>query len=344
MAALEAYVPGEQPTGLGWVKLNTNESPYPPGPAVIAALQVQLDGALARYPQPTAQDLRACAARRYGVPVERIFAGNGSDEVLRLLVAACVAPGATIAAADPGYGLYRILAQAHAASFHAVAYEDDFLPPPAECWPRAALCFLTHPNSPAGVATRPERVAELAERLAGLLVVDEAYADFAEHDCVALARERDDVVVVRTFSKSYALAGLRLGLAFAPPAIVRALDKLKDAYNVNRLALAAGVAALTDERWFVDQLARVRATRQRLTIELQRRGCFVWPSQANFVLARVGPEARSLQRALAAQRVLVRYIDHPRVADALRITVGSDSEIDRFLAAFDTVRDQVAVG
>lgn len=328
---LTPYVPGEQPTGSGWVKLNTNENPYLASAAALDAIRAEVGRPLGRYPEPTARELKAAAAETYGLTPEHVFCGNGSDEVLRELLRACVPTDGAIAVADPGYGLYRVLAEAHGCAYRGVPYPDDFSLPAPEAWPAAQLLIVTNPNSPTGVAVSAAALAALADAHDGLLLVDEAYADFADDDALALVRERDDVVVARTFSKGYSLAGVRLGLALGPPPVMRALEAIKDAYNVNRLALAAGAAALRDAAWLRQTRAKLLATRARLTAALEGASCFVYPSQSNFVLVRVGERAASLHAALAAERVLVRHITHPRVADCLRISIGTDAEIDRLL-------------
>ncbi len=334
---LAAYVPGTQPEGPGWVKLNTNENPYPPSPRVLAALAGEAER-LRLYPHPQARALRERAALVYGVTPAQVFVGNGSDDVLNLLVRACVPAGGVVAAADPGYGLYAVLARANGARFVAVDYPEDFTLPEATCWPAAPLYFLTHPNSPSGVAVSVDAVERLARGLDGLLVVDEAYADFARADCLGLLHRCDNVFICRTFSKSFALAGLRLGLGLGSAAVVDGLDRLKDSYNVNRMALAAGTAALEDLGAMREATGRIVATRERVAAELARRGLSCLPSEANFLLARVGPDAARLQRELAARKVLVRHFSHPRLADRLRVSIGTDAEMDRFLAALDDAR------
>ncbi len=329
--ALTGYVPGEQPTEAGVIKLNTNENPYPPSPAVLEALRERVGPGLRFYPHPSGAGLRRAVGEVYGVDPDAVFLGNGSDEILSLLIRTVVEPGDALAAPDPSYSLYPTLARINGARHIGVPFTADYRLPDA--WPTARLTFLANPNSPSGTFLAPEEVAHFAGRIDGLLVVDEAYVDFADTDCMSLVQRCHNVVVVRTFSKSFSLAGLRLGFAVGPVELIEGMNKVKDSYNVNQLALAAGEAALASIDWMRENVTRIRKTRERLAAALREQGLFVYPSGANFVLVRVGPHAPDLQRALARRRVLVRYLDHSRTRDCLRVTIGTDTEADRFLEA-----------
>jgi len=325
---LSGYIPGEQPTEDGLIKLNTNENPYPPSPAVIEALRARIGPALRLYPHPSGAGVRAAVSRTYGIDPARVFLGNGSDEILNLLIRAVVAPGQLVAAPDPTYSLYPILAAINGVEYRSVPFETDYQLP--DDWPDARLTFLANPNSPSGTMLSPERVAAFARRLSGLLVVDEAYVDFADDDCLGLIEAHDNLVVLRTFSKSFSLAGLRLGFAVGPAELIAGLNKIKDSYNVNQLALAAGEAALDSIAWMRENAARIRRTRARLTQTLKDRGLSVYPSGANFVLLRLGAHALEVQQALARRKILVRHLDHPRTVDCLRITIGTDEQMTSF--------------
>jgi histidinol-phosphate aminotransferase len=329
------YVPGEQPGGdRRVVKLNTNENPYPPSARVLAALVAQIDERLRLYRDPEARGLRARASALYGVPAESIMVGNGSDELLTLLVRAVVDPGARVAYPVPTYSLYDTLVALQGGVSVPVPFPADWSLPPALADTDAALTFLCNPNSPSGTLVPTGAVEALARRVRGVLVVDEAYVDFGDEHALGLVGRRDNVVVLRTLSKSFSLAGLRIGLAFGHPELLAGLRTVKDSYNVNRLTLAAAEAALTDVEHMRATVARVRATRGRLTEALRALGYDVPPSQANFVLARrAGVDQGPVARALAAAGVLVRHFATPRLADALRITVGTDAEIDTLLGA-----------
>ena len=336
---MAGYVPGEQPRDGGFIKLNTNENPYPPSPTVARAVAEELgdDGARLRlYSDPAARSLREAASARFGVPTSGILAGNGSDELLALLVRAVVEPGELVVYPYPTYVLYETLAEAGAARVETPSFGRDFALPRALYGSSAKLTFIASPNSPSGNAHPVEALDQLAASLhRGLLVVDEAYADFADTSALSLLRTRPNVVVLRTFSKSYSLAGMRLGLLFGSDEVVNGIGKIKDSYNLDRLALVAGAAALADDAWMRQNVAKIRATRARLVAGLLSRGLDVLPSAANFVFARFGSadQARGAYRSLKERGILVRYFDRPLLDDGLRITVGTDPEIDELLQA-----------
>jgi histidinol-phosphate aminotransferase len=328
-----AYVPGEQPApGRAVIKLNTNENPYPPSPRVLAALHSAIDANVRLYPDPEAGALRARAAALHGVPADHIMAGNGSDELIALVLRATIDPGARVAFPS------RPTASRHACrgpggEIVHVPWPPDFSLPPALAAARARVTFLCNPNSPSGTLV-PRAEVELARALDGLLVVDEAYVDFAREHSLDLVGRLDNVIVLRTLSKSFSVAGLRIGLAFASPALLAGLRTVKDSYNLSRLALAAAEAALDDVTAMQANVARIVATRTRLVGALERLGFRVPRSEANFVLARrPGVDQAPVARALAARNILVRHFSTPTLEDALRITVGTDSEIDTLLAA-----------
>jgi histidinol-phosphate aminotransferase len=333
--ATPPYVPGEQPKGGAQIiKLNTNENPYPPSPGVLAAMGRGLAETLRLYPDPDATALRRRAALVYGVPLDAILVGNGSDELLSLLVRAVVDPGGTIAYPVPTYSLYRTLVDLHEARAAEVPFPDDWSLPPALAHVGAPLTFLCNPNSPSGTFIPIAQVAELARRVRGVLVVDEAYVDFAADHGLRLLHDHPNVVVLRTLSKSFSLAGLRVGLAFAHPELIEGLRTVKDSYNVNRMTQLGAEAALADLSVMQENVARIRTTRAVLAAELEQMGFAVPPSEANFVLARrAGRSLAPVARALATRGILVRHFDVPGLDDALRITVGTDEEVAALLAA-----------
>ena len=332
-------MPGEQPgPGRRVIKLNTNENPYPPSPRVLEAIVRAADASVRLYPDPAARALCARAAEVYGVPADHIMAGNGSDELLALVLRATVDPGDRVAFPVPTYSLYETLVAVQGGEPVRVPFGDDFSLPPALAAARARVTFLCNPNSPSGTLVPVERVEVLARALPGLLVVDEAYVDFAREHALGLVGRLPNVLVLRTLSKSFSLAGLRVGLAFGPPELLGGLRTVKDSYNLSRLSQAAGEAALGDLPWMEANRARIKATRARLTRELERLGFRVPPSEANFVLARrAGVDLGPLARALAARDILVRHFPVPGLDDALRITVGTDAEVDVLLAALGGV-------
>jgi len=331
---MEGYVPGLQPKAAGVVKLNTNENPYPPSPAVLEAIQAEL-GQLGRYPDPMAEAVREQVAKLFEVGSGNVIIGNGSDELLNLAVRAFVEPGQSVSFPHPTYTLYNVLANIQGAKSRPVPFPDDWSLPEGLFGNDSPLTFLSNPNSPTATLVQPSEVSRLAETLSGVLVVDEAYVDFADADCMALARERENVIVMRTLSKSYSLAGLRLGFAVAPEALIAGLMKIKDSYNIDRLAAAGGAAALADQAHMKSNIEKVKATRERLVVELDKLSFSTLPSQANFVLSRPpeGVTARAYYDKLWERRILVRWLDEPRVREYARITVGTDEEMDKLLAA-----------
>lgn len=336
--AMEGYVPGEQPRGGGYIKLNTNENPYPPSPRVCEAVRCCAGDDLRLYPDPMADVLRDAAAARYGFTREHILAGNGSDDLLAIVLRACVDVGDRVAYPVPTYSLYDTLVTIAGGVPVRVPFPADFALPEGLAEAGARATFVCNPNAPSGTFVPVGDVAALSERVAGLLVVDEAYVDFAADSALRLVGERPNVVVLRSLSKSFSLAGMRVGLAFGPPPVIAELAKVKDSYNLSRAAMAAGAAALADYDIMREHARRVCATRARLSARLREFGYEVLPSQANFVLARIpGCDQRPVYEALKQRRILVRYFAVPELYDALRITVGTDEEIDALLAAMERV-------
>lgn len=330
------YVPGEQPQAARVVKLNTNENPYPPSPRVIEALRGLGPEALRRYPDPVFTDFRAACAARYGYPgPEWIMAGNGMDELLALALRTFVDPGDTVLAQDPTYTLYDVLCRLHGCTLQGVPLDDDFGLTPEFFDAPARLCFLTRPNAPTGVAAPKAEVERFCAGFNGIVVIDEAYVDFADDDCLDLPRRFENVIVMRTFSKSFSLAGMRLGTAVAHPDIIASFLKTKDSYNLNAVAQAVGLAAMDDYAHMRASVGKVKATRARLTDTLREIGFEVPASQTNFLLARWprDPGARALFEALKQRHIYVRYFDAPRLDDRLRITVGTDDECAELVAA-----------
>ena len=332
--AMAGYQPGEQPRGGEFIKLNTNENPYPPSPAVLEAIRRTADEGLRKYPDPMATAFREQAARLLGVEPDWILAGNGSDDLLTIVTRSFVGMGELVVAPTPSYILYRSLAEIQGASYDEVPFTDAWGLPDRFAQSDARLTFLPNPNSPSGTMIDSTRVRQLAERLRGSspLVVDEAYVDFANQNCVSLVRELDNVIVTRTLSKSYSLAGIRFGFAVAQPQLIAGMIKVKDSYNCDAVSIAVATAAVADQAHFRQNIARVRATRDRLTEAMRPFGFHTPDSQANFVWCTNGPApARRLYEELKTRRILVRYMNYPGYGDGLRISVGSDAEIDQLL-------------
>ena len=340
--AMSGYVPGEQPRDGSSIKLNTNENPYPPSPRVAEAIAAGLDGRLRRYPDPVGTSFRRAASRLHGVDPGMILAGNGSDDLLTILTRAFVGPGDLVVYPTPSYILYRTLAELQDARTEEVPFDDSWkLSPERFAVPEARLALIANPNSPSGTCLSPAEIAAIAERMPCPLIVDEAYGDFAETDCVGLVERHRNVIVTRTFSKGYGLAGLRLGYLIARPEIVAGLEKVKDSYNCDALSLLGGEAAIEDQAYLAETRGKILATRRRLSDGLRRLGYAVPESSANFVWCEGGPPASETYAALKSRKILVRLMRYPGRADGLRITVGTDSEIDRLLAELRSILGKV---
>jgi histidinol-phosphate aminotransferase len=335
IAAMAGYTPGEQPQAGKYIKLNTNENPYPASPKVARALHDAVDAGLAKYPDPLATSFRIQASQVYGVPPDWILCGNGSDDILTIVTRGLVGAGECLRLPYPSYILYRTLADLQGARNEEVAFQADWSLPPEFSAPSPGLklVFLPNPNSPTGTVIPPAKLLELSERLPCPLLVDEAYADFSDSNAIDLVRRSDKIMVSRTLSKSYALAGLRFGFLIAQPHLIREFVKVKDSYNCDALSIAGATAALSDQEWLKENRVRVIATRQRMTTALRAMGFHVTDSQANFVWAtRTDRPVQPLYEQLKAQRILVRYMNYPRWGDGLRISVGTDEQTDACLA------------
>jgi len=337
--AMAPYTPGEQVNDC--IKLNTNECPWPPSSAVKAVLAGVSDDQLRQYPDPVARDLRAAAAAAFGVGADQILAGNGSDDCLTIIYRSFLVPGDRVACPWPTYGLYETLATLQGVELVPVDYLiDDAQWRLPEALPRQAakLVIVANPNNPSATVTGVDELRRLADRVDGMLVVDEAYIDFAEADgrgasIIPFLDQHPNLIVLRTFSKSYSLAGARLGLLFAQAPIVTNLAKVKDSYNVNVITQALGTAALVDRQTHLDQVRATVLERGRLERELAAFG-WKWPqSGANFLLCEVGDAAERIYLGLKARGILVRWWSKPALRTKLRITVGRPADHDRLFAA-----------
>ena len=331
---MEGYRPGEQPQGGKYIKLNTNENPYPPSPAVITAIERSAQQGLVRYPDPLATAFRLRAADVLGVDPDWILCGNGSDDLLTIATRALVESGEMLRLPYPSYILYRTLASLQGAQCQEIRFQPDWSLPAAfgQAEDDLRLVFLPNPNSPTGTVIDPQAILSLAESLPCPLLVDEAYADFSESNCLDLVARNEKIMVTRTLSKSYALAGLRFGFLVAQPHLIEQLVKVKDSYNCDALSIAAATAAIGDQQWLRENRDKVLATRERMSGRLEQIGFDVVPSQANFVWCTHQEEAlKSVYEHLKSNHVLVRYIDYPDWGDGLRISVGTDSQVDTCL-------------
>jgi histidinol-phosphate aminotransferase len=328
---LEAYTPGEQPRKPGLVKLNTNENPYPPSPWVAEALTAVPVETLRLYPDPASTGLRQAIADLHEVGLDQVFAGNGSDEILALCTRAFVEDDGTIGYFRPSYSLYPVLAAIRAVPGVACELTESFEWPAHDPEP-TSLFFLTNPNAPTSMRFPKGKVSAFCRRFPGVVLVDEAYVDFARESCLDLAKTMPNVLVMRTMSKSYSLAGIRCGYVVGSEPLISALFKIKDSYNLNRLTQVAATAALKDQATMRENAERIKATRERLSAELERLGFAVCPSEANFLWVKpAGWSASALFEALKAEGILIRYFPGERTGDHVRITVGTDEEVDRLL-------------
>ncbi|MCX6924408.1 MAG: aminotransferase class I/II-fold pyridoxal phosphate-dependent enzyme [Verrucomicrobia bacterium] len=351
---LRPYTPGEQPKIKGLIKLNTNENPYPPSPRVVSATKAAVDGRLRLYPNPTAQLLREKLGRLHRCRPENIIVGNGSDELLAMAVRAFVEPSIKPASRlsyagkapgpgssrcrvqffAPSYSLYPVLADIHGAASNPIPLKEDFdLPSPAELkragqWDfRAALTFVTTPNAPSGRGYSTEHLEELCRAQKGVVVLDEAYVDFARENALALALKYPHVLVARTFSKAYSLCYQRVGYFVGHPDLIAGLDKIRDSYNVNGLGQIAALATLDDLPHYRANFRNIIATRERLSRDLNALGFQVFPSQTNFILVRPPKfSACDWLQELRDRKILVRWFSDPSVSSYLRITIGTPED------------------
>jgi len=348
---MHAYTPGLQPTEPGWIKLNTNECPYPPSPRVAAAILAELGGEgekLRLYPNPKATPLRHLIARLHGhgLTEQNVLIGNGSDDVLNLLVRVFGGPASPTAFTLPSYSLYPVLVAIQDGRCAPVPFDRSMkLPVAALAATPAKACFLTSPNAPTGIGFSNTEIAGLLARFPGLLVLDETYAPFARENAVALLAEHPRLVITRSLSKAQGLAGLRVGYCLAHPEVIDLLDRVRDSYNVNRLSQAGAFAALSDGDYYAGVIGKILRTRARWYENLSgSRAWFTYESQANFLFTEprnargeAGPAvAKSLYDFFVARRILVRaFPGHPLTASFLRISIGTDEEMLAVGAAMD---------
>ncbi len=365
LTQVQGYQPGEWPAPHSQVlKLNSNENPYPPSPNVLAALANFSGELLRRYPDPQAEEFCQTVAKTFDLPADWVIAGNGSDDVLTLLVRAC-AEGhqRRLAYPVPTYVLYRTLAAIQPAETIEIPYgavgDEWRLPVAALIAAQAAVTLVATPNSPTGHQVPMADLRSLAAGLKGVLVIDEAYIDFADRadrQSLDLVKEFENVLVLRTLSKGYALAGLRVGFGCAQPSLLAGLKKIKDSYNVDAIALQLGSVAIADQDYKNVIARKVVIAREQLAQDLRALNFRVWPSQANFLLIQPPQKpaespiktnsdscAKHLYQKLKARRIMVRYFEEPTLADKLRITVGTPNQNAQLLAAISEIGKSAAV-
>ena len=336
--SLVPYTPGEQPRDRVFIKLNTNENPYPPSPKVLQAIREAADERLRLYPDPEASQLKEVIARYHGLSPDQVFCGNGSDEVLGLCFYAFFTPGRKVVFPDITYSFYPVYAQLFQLDYQEIPLNEDFSLPVERFLGNNGGAVICNPNAPTGKVLPLSEIRRILEANPDVVVmVDEAYADFGAPSAVPLLKEYPNLVTIHTMSKAWSMAGMRLGYALGSPDLIAGVNCVKNSFNsypIDRLALAAGVAAVEDAPYFEETRAKVKATRERTVQTLREMGFFVHDSCANFIfITHPDRSGRELQQALRERGVLVRWFDKPRIRDYLRVSIGTDQEMDAMCQA-----------
>jgi len=344
LKSMDEYIPGEQPADLDeYIKLNTNENPFPPFESVMKAIAGNLNGSLKRYPDSKAIKVREIFAEQNGIKPENVFAGNGSDEIFTLLFRGFIENNGTAAFPYPSYSLYDTLAQSSGIKYEKINLGADLTLDLDKFLVKGYnMVIIANPNNPTGTFIDKQKIKEFVKTYKGLLVVDEAYIDFYGGSSIDLIKEFDNVIVTRSFSKSYSLAGLRVGLAIANEEIIKGLFKLKDSYNVDALALAGAAAALQDVKSFNYNLGMLRSNKEYLEERLSGAGFEIVPSKANFILTRhtkISPE--DLYEKLKERKILVRYFRGPIISEYVRISIGTMQEIKKLCSEIESILAEV---
>ena len=337
--ALEAYTPGEQPRDMQYIKLNTNESPYPPAPSVVAAMTAEQVELLRLYSDPTAKGLKEKLAKLYDVAPENVFVSNGSDEVLNFAFMAFGGKGVVFP--DISYGFYEVYGDLYAIHYEKIPLKADFSIDYRDYCGRGKMVVIANPNAPTGMCLNLSQIEEIVKSNPdSLVLIDEAYVDFGGETCLPLIKKYDNLLVTRTFSKSWCLAGGRLGYAFASLAIIADLEKIKystNPYNINRLTLLLGEATVDAEPYYQEKCAEIIKTRAWTSEKLQELGFEVLPSCTNFVFAKSDKiSGMELYRQLKKRGILVRHFTNPRICEFNRITIGTPQQMAAFI---DTVKE-----
>lgn len=344
LKGMDEYMPGEQPRDTGeFIKLNTNENPFPPSEKVMKAINSAVNGNLRRYPDSQCRLLREAFAEQNGLEPENIFAGNGSDEIFTLIFRGFIEQDGLAAFPYPSYSLYNSLAQSSAIKFEKINLGTDLVLDLDKFLVKGYnLVIIANPNNPTGTFIDSGKIEAFLKIYKGLLVIDEAYIDFYGGSVISLVKQYDNLIVTRSFSKSYSLAGLRIGMAVANRDIIRGLVKIKDSYNVDSLAQAGALAALEDTKTFRYNIEMLRSNKEYLEERLEAMGFSIVPSRANFMLARhPRMDASSLYEKLKEQNVLVRYFMGPVVSDYVRISVGTMMEMKKTCSIIESILEGV---
>lgn len=340
--ALEAYVPGEQPQDKEYIKLNTNESPYPPPEAVIKAIGEKEISDLRLYPDPDCRLLRSKLADRYNLEPENIYVSNGSDDILNFAFMAFAGEGGKAIFPEITYGFYPVFAQLNGVEAVEVPLKDDFSIEPSDYFNAGGMVVIANPNAPTGIALGLDDIRRILDaNRDNVVLIDEAYVDFGAQSALQILDEYENLLVVRTFSKSRSMAGARLGFAMANPALIEDLNRIKystNPYDINRLTQIAGAAAIDSDMYYEDRCKAIVSTRERMSEELKKRGFEVVPSVANFLFIRTGMmSGQELYEKLKARGILVRHFSKEKIKDYNRVTIGTDEEMDVFLQRIDEI-------
>jgi histidinol-phosphate aminotransferase len=334
----KGYEPGFQPKDSAVVKLNTNENPYLPSPKVLKVLSEITPEQLRRYPDPMGNAFRQAAAEVNGVTPDYIICCNGGDELLKMAFQAFCDENRPVAYPVPTYSLYPVLAKLQNCKAIEIPFDGEFNLPPKLAASGAGLTIICNPNAPTGSFINVNELASLAAELKSVLLIDEAYVDFAEKNCTALVKDFDNVIILRSMSKGYSLAGIRFGYAIACPGLITGLVKLKDSYNVDAVAVTVAAAAIRDQDYLRKTVEKIKAERARLTRQMRDRGFDVRDSSSNFILAKCKKgDAAEIYEKLTRRSIFVRYFACPPLEDKLRITIGTPEQNDKLLSALEEI-------
>ncbi len=335
---MKGYEPGYQPKSADVIKLNTNENPYPASPAVLKVISEIRPEQLRRYPDPSGTIFREAAAQINGVDADWILPCNGGDELLKMAWTAFCDRKNACAYPVPTYSLYPVLAQMQDCKAIEVPFDEEFNLPAKLARTKSSLTVVCNPNAPSGTIVDSRELAELAAEIKGVLLIDEAYVDFAQSNCVQLVRQFENVIILRSLSKGYSLAGLRFGYAIARPSMIDGLSKVKDSYNTDAIAIEAATAAVTDQQYFRQTVEKVKAERKRLSGQLRGMGFSLPESSSNFVFAEHNKQkAKFIFNKLVEKNIYVRYWDLPGIENKLRISVGTAQQDDKLLEALQKI-------
>jgi histidinol-phosphate aminotransferase len=335
---MAGYEPGFQPSSADVVKLNTNENPYPPSPEVLEAIKNITGEQIRKYPQPLGDKFRETAAKVLDVAPANIICANGGDDLLNMAIRAFCDENRAVAYPTPTYSLYPVLAQAQNCPIIEIPFDEEFNLPVKLASSGAALTIVCNPNAPSGTFIPKEELAQLAGEIKSVLLLDEAYVDFAEDNCLELVKKFDNVIILRSMSKGYSLAGMRFGFGIANEDLIKGLLKVKDSYNVDTVAIAAATAALADQQYFRNNVQKIKIERKALTEELNKLGFEAFESQANFILAKpTKARAIDIYEKLKNRNIYVRYWAYPDIKDKLRITVGSSEQNEKLIEALKEI-------